>query len=158
MQRVGSRNRNRAHPSSPRVPFRPTTSASRALTLKGFLTTLTLPREEVVTVRGPTNRAQPSFTRFSLTGFLSFLPNFLSHFRIYSGLGTLGTAHGHLDPPLRSPTSLISHRAVTEASVPTPFFPSCRDCHLSGPFTRSLKPSLATLKATSPTLLLAHRG
>ncbi|PKI26197.1 hypothetical protein CRG98_049114, partial [Punica granatum] len=73
-------------------------------------------------------------------------------------LGTLGSVHGHLDPPLRSPTSPTLHRAVTGANVPTPFFPSCRDCHLSGPSTRCLKPSLATLKATSPTLLLAHRG
>ncbi|PKI39124.1 hypothetical protein CRG98_040484, partial [Punica granatum] len=73
---------------------------------------------------------------------------------VCSGLGTLGSAHGHLDPPLRSPTSPILHRAVTRASVPTPFYPTCRGCLLSGPSTRSLKPSLATLKATSPTLFL----
>ncbi|PKI74529.1 hypothetical protein CRG98_005071 [Punica granatum] len=95
---------------------------------KGFLITLTLPREEVVTVRGPINRAQPPFTRFSLTGFHSLLPNFLSHFRVHSGLGTLGAAHGHLDPPFRSPTSPTLHRAVTGASVPTPFSLTCRGC------------------------------
>ncbi|PKI59739.1 hypothetical protein CRG98_019915 [Punica granatum] len=82
----------------------------------------------------------------------------LVHLATLPGLGTFETAHGHLDLPLRSPTSPISHRTVTGASVPTPFFPSCRNCHLSGSSTRSLKPSLATLKATSPTLLLAHRA
>ncbi|PKI73790.1 hypothetical protein CRG98_005823 [Punica granatum] len=35
---------NRAHPSPPRVPLRSTTLASRAITFKGFLTTLTLPQ------------------------------------------------------------------------------------------------------------------
>ncbi|PKI59188.1 hypothetical protein CRG98_020417 [Punica granatum] len=35
------------------------------------------------------------------------------------GLGTFGFAHGHLDPPLRSPTSPTLHRAVTGSSVPS---------------------------------------
>ncbi|PKI36136.1 hypothetical protein CRG98_043474, partial [Punica granatum] len=103
----GPKTPSRAHRSPSRVPFPPTTSASRAIVFKGFLTTLTLPREEVVTVRGPTDRAQPSFARFSLT---------------------------------RSPTSLTLHRAVTGASVPTPFYPTCRGCLLSGPSTRSSQP------------------
>ncbi|PKI47269.1 hypothetical protein CRG98_032340 [Punica granatum] len=51
---------SRAHRAN-HVPFLPMTSASRAIMFQGFLTTLTLPREEVVTVRGPINRAQPSF-------------------------------------------------------------------------------------------------
>ncbi|PKI52277.1 hypothetical protein CRG98_027319 [Punica granatum] len=55
----------------------------------------------------------------------------------YSGLGTFGSAHGHLGPPLRSPTSPISHRAVSGASVLTPFFPSCRGCLPLGLLTRS---------------------
>ncbi|PKI64331.1 hypothetical protein CRG98_015276 [Punica granatum] len=55
----------------------------------------------------------------------------------YSGLGTFGSAYGPLDPPLRSPTSPTLRRAVTGASVPTSFFPSCRGCHLSGPSTRN---------------------
>ncbi|PKI49287.1 hypothetical protein CRG98_030330 [Punica granatum] len=114
---IGSRDRYRGHIGPLRVPFRSTTLASRAITFKGFLTTLTLSREEVVTVRGPIHH-----------------------------------------PPLRSPTSPILHRAVVGASVPTPFSPSCRGCHLSGPSTRSFQPSLATLKATSPTLFLVHRG
>ncbi|PKI40351.1 hypothetical protein CRG98_039259 [Punica granatum] len=109
------------HTEPPDVPFPPTTSASRAITFQGFLTTLTLPREEVVTVRGPTNRAQPSFTCFSLTGFLSFLLNFLSHFRVCSGLGTFGFAHGRLDLSLRSPTNPTLHRAVAGVNVPSHF-------------------------------------
>ncbi|PKI77650.1 hypothetical protein CRG98_001988 [Punica granatum] len=53
-------------PSPPLVPFRSTTLSSRAITFKGFLTTLTLPREEVVTIRGPIHRAQPPFHLFFL--------------------------------------------------------------------------------------------
>ncbi|PKI32563.1 hypothetical protein CRG98_047046, partial [Punica granatum] len=56
------------------------------------------------------------------------------------GLGTLGSAHCHLIPPPRSPTSPTLHRAVTGASVPTPFYPTCRGCLLSGPSTRSSQP------------------
>ncbi|PKI75888.1 hypothetical protein CRG98_003722 [Punica granatum] len=74
------------------------------------------------------------------------------------GLGTFGATHKHLDPSLRSSTSPILHRAVVGASVPTPFSPSCRCCHLSHPVTCSFQPSLATLKAASPTLSLVHRG
>ncbi|PKI34499.1 hypothetical protein CRG98_045110, partial [Punica granatum] len=120
------------------VPFHSTTSASRAIKFKGFLTTLTLPREEVVTFRGPTDRAQPSLSRFSLTGSTDFLPGFLSHFRVCSGLGKLRSAHSHLDLPLRSPTSPTLHRAVTGASVPTLFYPTYHGYLLSGPSTRSL--------------------
>ncbi|PKI54256.1 hypothetical protein CRG98_025350, partial [Punica granatum] len=58
------------------------------------------------------------FVRFSLTGFLAFLPNFLSRFRVCSGLGTFGSAYGHLDSPLRSPTSPTLHLAVPGACVP----------------------------------------
>ncbi|PKI56239.1 hypothetical protein CRG98_023370 [Punica granatum] len=116
---IRSRELLAVHTEPSDVPFLPTTSASRATTFKGFLTTLTLPCEEVVTVRGPINRAQPSFIRFSLTGFLTFLPNFLSHFRVCSGLGTFGSAHGHLDPPLRSPTNPTLHCTVTGASMPS---------------------------------------
>ncbi|OWM91564.1 hypothetical protein CDL15_Pgr012323 [Punica granatum] len=141
-----------------RLPFRPTTLASRAITFKGFLTTLTLPREEVITVRGPINRAQPPFHHFSLTGFFVFIPNFFSLFRVRPGLGTFGSAHGHLDLPLRSPTSPTSHRAVPGASVPTSFFPSCCGCFPLGLLTRSLQPSLATPMAASPTLFLSQPG
>ncbi|PKI67384.1 hypothetical protein CRG98_012221 [Punica granatum] len=48
------------------VPFLSTTLASRAITFKGFLITLTLPYEEVVTVREPLHRAQPPFHPSSL--------------------------------------------------------------------------------------------
>ncbi|PKI65805.1 hypothetical protein CRG98_013810 [Punica granatum] len=74
------------------------------------------------------------------------------------GLGTLGSVHGRLDLPLRSPMSPLPYRAMAGASVPTPFSPSCCGRHLSGPSTRSFQPSLTTLKATSPTLFLVHRG
>ncbi|PKI61270.1 hypothetical protein CRG98_018334 [Punica granatum] len=144
-----------SHAGPLRVPFRPTTLASRAITFKGFLTTLTLPREEVATVRGPINRAQPPFHHFSLTGFFVFISNFFSLFRVRPGLGTFGSAHSHLDLPLRSLTSPTSHRVVPEASVPTSFFPSCRGCFPLGLLTRSLQPSLATSSAASPTLFLS---
>ncbi|PKI36895.1 hypothetical protein CRG98_042714 [Punica granatum] len=140
----------------PDVPFLPTTSESRAITFKGFLTTLTLSREEVVTIRGPINCAQPPFTCFPHTGFHSFLPNFLSHFRVHLGFGTLGAAHGHLDPSLRSPTSPTSHRAVPGARVPSRSPETSRGCLLSGCSTRDPKLSLATLVAASPTLSLVH--
>ncbi|PKI52417.1 hypothetical protein CRG98_027198, partial [Punica granatum] len=39
--------------------------------------------------------------------------------QVCSGLGTFGSAHGHLDPPLRSPTNPTLHCAVTGASVPS---------------------------------------
>ncbi|PKI58209.1 hypothetical protein CRG98_021380 [Punica granatum] len=50
------------------VPFLPTTSASHSITFKGFLITPTLPREEVVTVREPFNRAQTPFHFLLLIG------------------------------------------------------------------------------------------
>ncbi|PKI67837.1 hypothetical protein CRG98_011770 [Punica granatum] len=75
-----------------------------------------------------------------------------------SGLGTLGSAHGRVDPPLRIPTNPTSHRAVTGASVPTCFSLTGRGCLPPGSPTRDFKPSLATPTATSPTLLLVHRG
>ncbi|PKI61992.1 hypothetical protein CRG98_017624 [Punica granatum] len=56
----------RCTPNLPRVPFRSTTLPSRAIAFKGFFTTLTLSREEVVTIRGPINRAQPSSRPFLL--------------------------------------------------------------------------------------------
>ncbi|PKI46553.1 hypothetical protein CRG98_033055 [Punica granatum] len=108
---------------------------------KGLLTTLTLSREEVVTIRGPIHRARPPFYRFSLTG-----------------RGTLGSARAHLDLPLRSPTSPTPHRAVPGARVPSRSPETNRGCPFSGHSTRSFKPSLATLTATSPTLSLVHRG
>ncbi|PKI61786.1 hypothetical protein CRG98_017836 [Punica granatum] len=51
------------HPNFNNVPFFSKTLPSHALTFKGALITLTLPREEVVTVRGPIHRAQPPFHR-----------------------------------------------------------------------------------------------
>ncbi|PKI64953.1 hypothetical protein CRG98_014647 [Punica granatum] len=55
------------------VPFPLATLASRAITFEGSLTNPTLPREEVVTVREPYNRAQPPFHPFSLYWVSSFL-------------------------------------------------------------------------------------
>ncbi|PKI41778.1 hypothetical protein CRG98_037830 [Punica granatum] len=124
----------RAHTGPLRVPFRPTTSASRAITFKGFLTTLSLPREEVVTVRGPINHAQPPFHHYSLTGFFVSIPNFFSLFWVCLGFGTFGSTHGHLDLPLRSPTNPVSHRAVAGTSVPTRFPRDCRHCASFGSF------------------------
>ncbi|PKI42624.1 hypothetical protein CRG98_036987 [Punica granatum] len=69
-----------------------------------------------------------------------------------------GFAHGHLDLSLRSPTNPISHRAVVGASVPTHFPETAVAVLPPGSPTRSFKPSLATLKAASPTLSLVHRG
>ncbi|PKI67354.1 hypothetical protein CRG98_012251 [Punica granatum] len=65
-RRIGSRDRYRVHTGPPHVPFHPTTLASHAITFKGFLTTHTLPREEVVTSQGPIHRAQPPFHSFLL--------------------------------------------------------------------------------------------
>ncbi|PKI50113.1 hypothetical protein CRG98_029509 [Punica granatum] len=94
----------------------------------------------------------------SLTGLFAFAPKFLSLFRVHLGLGTFGSAHGHLDLLLRSPTSLTPHRAVARVRVPTRFprTAAAASSRVSQPVT--LKPSLATLKAASPTLFLAHRG
>ncbi|PKI46778.1 hypothetical protein CRG98_032828 [Punica granatum] len=128
---------SRDTPNLSRTPFRTGLPGPNPLTR--FLTTLTLRREEVVTIRGPIHRAQPPFHSFSLTGFFVFISNFLSLFRVHPGFGTFGTTHGRLDPSLRSPTSLISHRAVAGASVPTHFLRSCRGCPSLGSFTRNLQ-------------------
>ncbi|PKI49421.1 hypothetical protein CRG98_030191 [Punica granatum] len=130
--------RYRCTPSPNDMPFR--SLPSRAITFKGFLIALTLPREEVVTIRGPIHRAQPPFHRYSLTGFSVFIPDFLSLFRVHLGLGTFGSVHGRVDLPLRSPRSPTSHRAVTGASVPTHFPLSCRGCLPLGSSTRSPQP------------------
>ncbi|PKI32499.1 hypothetical protein CRG98_047110 [Punica granatum] len=114
------------------MPFPPTTSSSRAITFKGFLTTLTLPREEVVMIRGSIHRAQPSFHLFFLYRVPFPLPSFLSRFQACPGFGMFGTTHGRLDPSLRSPTSPFPHRAVAGTSVPAHFPLSCRGCLLLG--------------------------
>ncbi|PKI68465.1 hypothetical protein CRG98_011154 [Punica granatum] len=145
---------NRAHPSPPLVPFRSTTLASRAIAFKGFLTTLTLPREEVVTIRGLIHRAQSPFHLFFLYRVLFPLPCIDSLFRVHLGFGTFGTTRGRLDPSLRSPTSPIPHRVVAKASVPTHFPETVAAAPLSGHSTRSSDPSLATPTAASPTLFL----
>ncbi|PKI58441.1 hypothetical protein CRG98_021199 [Punica granatum] len=115
--KIGSLDITGCTPSPPRVPFRSTTLSSPAITFKGFLTTLSLPREEVVTIRGPIHRTQPPFHLFFLYRVLFPLPCVHSLFQVHLGIGTFGTTHGHLDPSLRSPTSLIPHRAVAGASV-----------------------------------------
>ncbi|PKI70909.1 hypothetical protein CRG98_008704 [Punica granatum] len=129
---------NRVQPCPNDVPFPPTTSSSRAITFKGFLTTLTLPSEEVVTIRGPIHRAQPPFHLFFLYWVPFPLPSFLSRFQACPGFGTFKTTHGRLDPSLRSPTSPIPHRVVAGASVPAHFPSSCRGCLPLGSLTRSL--------------------
>ncbi|PKI59462.1 hypothetical protein CRG98_020152 [Punica granatum] len=73
---------------------------------------------------------------------------------VQKGLGTFGTFHERLDLSLRSPRSLILHRVVVGASVPTPFSPSCRCRCLTGAHCPSRPASLATPKATSPILSL----
>ncbi|OWM70407.1 hypothetical protein CDL15_Pgr008696 [Punica granatum] len=158
MRTFGSRDALAVHTEPPDVPFPSTTSVSRAITFPRVLHNPHLSREEVVTVRGPINRAQPPFIRFSLTGFLSFFTEVSLTFRVYSGLGTLGAAHGHLDPPLRSPTSLALHRAVPGALVPTRFSTDCRGCQPSGPSLVATYPGLATPTTASPTLFLVQRG
>ncbi|PKI70968.1 hypothetical protein CRG98_008642 [Punica granatum] len=129
----------RVHARPLRVPFRSTTLASCAITFKGFLTTLTLPREEVVTIRGPIHRAQPQSHSFPFIRFRRFSPSFLSLFRVCSSLGTLGVVRERLGLPLKSPRSPISRRAVAGASVPTSFFPSCHGCPLSGTVRNNVK-------------------
>ncbi|OWM68073.1 hypothetical protein CDL15_Pgr023296 [Punica granatum] len=131
-EQSGLKDATRLHPDFNSVPFPPTTLPSRAITFKGFLITLTLPRDEVVTVRGPIHRAQPPFQPFLLYRVHFSLPSFLSLFRACPGFGTFGTIHERLDLSLRSPMSPILHRAVVGANVPSPIFPSCRCCHLSG--------------------------
>ncbi|PKI32359.1 hypothetical protein CRG98_047250, partial [Punica granatum] len=108
-------------PDTNDVPFHPTTLASRAFTFKGFLTTLTLPREEVVAVRGPTNRAQPPFSPLLPCRVLVTLPSFLSLFPACSGFGTSGAFHDHPDMLPRSPTNPTLHLAVVGVSVPSRF-------------------------------------
>ncbi|PKI63038.1 hypothetical protein CRG98_016562 [Punica granatum] len=122
---IGSRDRHRVHPDFYDVSFLPTTSASRAITFEGSLKTLTLPREEVVTVQELYNRAQPPFHSLPLIGFRYFLPSFLSPFRVCLGLGTFGTIHERLGSSLRSPRSSILHRVVVGVVVPTSFSPHC---------------------------------
>ncbi|PKI60089.1 hypothetical protein CRG98_019524 [Punica granatum] len=127
------------------VPFPSTTLASRAITFKWFLITPTLPREEVVTVREPYNRAQPPFHFFLLIGFCYFLPSFLSPFRVCPGLGTFGIVHERLGLSLRSPRSPILHRAAVGVIVPTSFSPSCH-CRCSRVSTaHHVQPSHPTL-------------
>ncbi|PKI65583.1 hypothetical protein CRG98_014083, partial [Punica granatum] len=104
----------------------------------GFLTTLTLPREEVVMIRGPIHRAQPPFHLFYLYRVPFPLTSFLSRFQACPGFGTFRTTHGRLDPSLRSPTSSIPHRAVVGASVPAHFPSSRRGCLPLGSLTHSL--------------------
>ncbi|PKI56097.1 hypothetical protein CRG98_023511 [Punica granatum] len=113
----GPKATNRVQPCPNDVPFPPTTSSSRAITFKGFLTTLTLPREEVVKIRGPIHSAQPPFHLFFLYRVPFPLPSFLSRFQACLGFSTFGTTHKRLDPSLRSPTSPIPHHAVARASV-----------------------------------------
>ncbi|PKI71952.1 hypothetical protein CRG98_007635 [Punica granatum] len=93
-----------------------------------------------------------------LPGSTRFLLYFLSHFQACPGLGTFGSAHEHLDLLLRSPTSPTPHSTVAGARVPTHFprTAAAASSRVSQPVT--LKPSLATLRAASPTLFLAHRG
>ncbi|PKI64517.1 hypothetical protein CRG98_015080 [Punica granatum] len=56
----------------------------------------------------------------------------------HSGLGTFGSAHGHLDPSLRSPTSPTLHRAVTGASVPNHFPETATATPSPGSLTRNV--------------------
>ncbi|PKI59197.1 hypothetical protein CRG98_020412 [Punica granatum] len=121
----GSNPKSSGAPDFLNVPFPPTTLASRAITFKGFLTALTLTREEAVTVREPYNRAQPPFHFFLLIGFRYFFPVFLLSFAVCPGLRTFQVVHEHLDLPLRSLRSPILYRAEVGAVVPTPFSPSC---------------------------------
>ncbi|PKI72293.1 hypothetical protein CRG98_007316 [Punica granatum] len=135
------------------------TLASRAITLKGSLITLTLPREEVVTVREPYHHAQPPFHLILLYRVHFLLPSFLSLFRACPGFGTFRTIHERLDPSLRSPRSPILHRAMVGASMTSSIFLSCHGRCSRVPVTaRRDQPSLATPKATSLTLSLMHRG
>ncbi|PKI70483.1 hypothetical protein CRG98_009117 [Punica granatum] len=106
VKRVGSREPPPSAPSSLDVPFPSTTLASRAIKFKGFLTTLSLPREEVVTVREPYDRAQPPFRSFLLVGFHYFYRVFPQRFW--------------------SPRSPTLHRAMVGVIVPTSFPPSYR--------------------------------
>ncbi|PKI73168.1 hypothetical protein CRG98_006455 [Punica granatum] len=75
-----------------------------------------------------------------------------------AGLGTFGSAHGHLDPSLRSPTNPTLHCAVLGARMPTRFSTDCRGCQHPGHPPVALHLSLATPTATSPTLFLVYRG
>ncbi|PKI61055.1 hypothetical protein CRG98_018557 [Punica granatum] len=125
---------------------------------KGFLPTLTLPREEVVTVRGPIHRAQPPFHPFLFYRVPRLLPSFFSLFRACLGLGTIGTTHERLDPSLRSPTRPILHLAVAGARVPTRFPGTAAAAISRVPQPVTPKPSLATPTTASPTPLLVQRG
>ncbi|PKI69608.1 hypothetical protein CRG98_010000 [Punica granatum] len=116
------------------VPFPPVTSASHATTFEGFLTTLTLPREEVITVREPSIRAQPPIRFFSLIRFPQFLPIICSPFSGLFRLCMFKAYHEHLDLFLRSSRNSISLGAVAGAGVPTPFIPDCHGRFLTGAY------------------------
>ncbi|PKH93911.1 hypothetical protein CRG98_049806, partial [Punica granatum] len=84
--RVGSREPPPGASNFYDVPFLPTTSTSRAIAFKGFSTTPTLTREEVVTVREPYNCARPPFRSFLLIGFLYFYRVFSQSFGFVQAL------------------------------------------------------------------------
>ncbi|PKI31297.1 hypothetical protein CRG98_048312, partial [Punica granatum] len=72
--------------------------------------------------------------------------------------GTFGTLHEHLDLPFRSPTNPTLHHAVVGASVPSHFPETAAAAIFRVLQLVTLKPSLATPTATSPTLFLVHQG
>ncbi|PKI78852.1 hypothetical protein CRG98_000713 [Punica granatum] len=119
----GSRDPPPGAPNFYSVPFLPTTSASCAITFKGFLITPTLPREEVVMVREPFNRAQPPFHFLLLIGPRSptlhraavgvVVPTPFSlscHGRCLSGTYCPLRPAGSLDPLATSPTLFLERR------------------------------------------------
>ncbi|PKI50217.1 hypothetical protein CRG98_029400 [Punica granatum] len=132
----------------PDVPFPPAISASHAITIQGFLTTLTLPREKVVTVQEPYNRAQPPSRLSLLIGFRCFSLFFLLSFQVCPGPCTFETIHERLDLSLRSPRNLTLLDVVIGVVVPTSFPPNCRGHYPCRPVE---SPDSLT---TSPTLSL----
>ncbi|PKI50476.1 hypothetical protein CRG98_029135 [Punica granatum] len=100
--------------------------------------------------KGPSRPTISPVKRWSRSESLSTVHNPRSTLSLLSGLGTFAAVHDRLDPSLSSPRSLILHRAVVRASVPTPFSSRC----FTGVFALDVQPSLATLIATSSTPFL----
>ncbi|PKI57119.1 hypothetical protein CRG98_022490 [Punica granatum] len=128
-------------PDFPNVPFPLATSASRAIAFEGSLTTLILSREEVVTVREFSTRAQ--------------LP--LRSLLLYR-LRTFEACHEHLDPSIGSSRNSILLGTVVGASVPTSLFLDCHGRYLSGAHHSPRLAGSPDPLATFPTLFLVHRG
>ncbi|PKI58250.1 hypothetical protein CRG98_021332 [Punica granatum] len=105
--------------------------ASRVYTFEGFLTTLTLPRGEVVTCREPINRARLLFSFLFLYRVSQFFfHEFLLGFPVCSSLGAPRADHEHLQHPLGGQDESCQPVQPSRASRASRFLPGCQIVHL----------------------------